>query len=638
MEHRLGQDFSRVRIHTGPAAEKSAREVDADAYTVGHHVVFGVPGLTPEAPDGHGLLAHELAHVVQQSARPTGTPVLQRKPRRSTGVHDVTISVRFVDDPGELGHRLVAAIARETGIPEAALFQPMFSDRLAENTYFTLATRRDGKVKPGERVRLDVHVSYDSQGSSPATMTIRPTQSAASAPPRSTPAATTRPDPVAGAALRQATDLLMQAYRRTIGSARLTLRYDGKVVQLTGWEVGRTVRQHEPGKLPLTESYVTARVTEWIQLLMLSGKPQEMVREVSLDNMLTLQRSAVRGLNEPAAPRPAPVRRMVSEGDEDVMAIVREIRGKEKLIADVGAKALHEADPFTLRNLPYLAAGILIPMAAGYAVMNFDTLTGMIQITRYSEFGEITEVELLSSSEMSATSADLGAVPRLPAARPEPIEIPSSIAPTEAPTLRTPGAAARSEPITAPRTPQAVEKDITTAIKSNVAGENPALNHVWEDRSLGTILEDLQVRRAELAKSGQGDLLPPLNDSFLDLGATDFVRQYGSPRLRAEFDALSRARPGSELYEEFSKFLSQGRMRTRRPDSVEIRLGVRDVSVRGEAEVTDVSMKVNAARVRVHEFKTQFNTEAVRTMLGPDGPAVRGYEVNTKLPRNIEYK
>lgn len=41
MGQRFGHDFSRVRVHTGAAAERSAREVNANAYTVGHNIVFG---------------------------------------------------------------------------------------------------------------------------------------------------------------------------------------------------------------------------------------------------------------------------------------------------------------------------------------------------------------------------------------------------------------------------------------------------------------------------------------------------------------------------------------------------------------------------------------------------------------------
>ncbi|MBL8499013.1 MAG: DUF4157 domain-containing protein [Nitrosomonas sp.] len=67
MELRFGYDFSQVRVHTGSAAEQSAREVNANAYTVGHNIVFGVGQFAPETQNGQRLIAHELTHVVQQS-------------------------------------------------------------------------------------------------------------------------------------------------------------------------------------------------------------------------------------------------------------------------------------------------------------------------------------------------------------------------------------------------------------------------------------------------------------------------------------------------------------------------------------------------------------------------------------------
>ncbi|WP_441237661.1 eCIS core domain-containing protein [Bradyrhizobium sp. 930_D9_N1_4] len=66
MERRFRSDFSRVRIHTGPAAAASARAIDATAYTSGESVVFGDSAFAPLTPRGRHLLAHELAHVVQQ--------------------------------------------------------------------------------------------------------------------------------------------------------------------------------------------------------------------------------------------------------------------------------------------------------------------------------------------------------------------------------------------------------------------------------------------------------------------------------------------------------------------------------------------------------------------------------------------
>jgi hypothetical protein len=60
-------DFSHVRVHTEPRAAESARTVHARAYTVGNHLVFGESAYRPATPAGRRLLAHELAHVVQQT-------------------------------------------------------------------------------------------------------------------------------------------------------------------------------------------------------------------------------------------------------------------------------------------------------------------------------------------------------------------------------------------------------------------------------------------------------------------------------------------------------------------------------------------------------------------------------------------
>jgi hypothetical protein len=66
MEPRFGCDFGRVRIHADARAAESARAVNALAYTVGRDVVFGSGQYAPQTGAGRRLLAHELAHVVQQ--------------------------------------------------------------------------------------------------------------------------------------------------------------------------------------------------------------------------------------------------------------------------------------------------------------------------------------------------------------------------------------------------------------------------------------------------------------------------------------------------------------------------------------------------------------------------------------------
>lgn len=65
---RFGRDFSQARVHTDAKAAKSARAVNALAYTVGQDVVFGAGRYTPCTTRGRRLLAHELTHTIQQGA------------------------------------------------------------------------------------------------------------------------------------------------------------------------------------------------------------------------------------------------------------------------------------------------------------------------------------------------------------------------------------------------------------------------------------------------------------------------------------------------------------------------------------------------------------------------------------------
>jgi hypothetical protein len=74
MEPRFGRDFGSVRVHTDGQAAASAQSVNALAYTVGQDIVFGGGHYAPTTRAGRHLLAHELAHTIQQrsaSARDT---------------------------------------------------------------------------------------------------------------------------------------------------------------------------------------------------------------------------------------------------------------------------------------------------------------------------------------------------------------------------------------------------------------------------------------------------------------------------------------------------------------------------------------------------------------------------------------
>lgn len=99
MEERIGRSFAHVRVHTDPEASAAARSVHAQAFTLGRDVYFGEGRYEPGTLSGRRLLAHELAHVAQQSGgvqrrllRKKGTPAKGKtaktskpKPKCDTG-------------------------------------------------------------------------------------------------------------------------------------------------------------------------------------------------------------------------------------------------------------------------------------------------------------------------------------------------------------------------------------------------------------------------------------------------------------------------------------------------------------------------------------------------------------------------
>lgn len=88
MEPRFGHDFSGVRVHTGPEADRSALSLGAQAYTLGRHLVFSNGRYAPHTGEGQRLLAHELTHFVQQQ-----TPGGPRTPQLKA------VATRFQDEP-----------------------------------------------------------------------------------------------------------------------------------------------------------------------------------------------------------------------------------------------------------------------------------------------------------------------------------------------------------------------------------------------------------------------------------------------------------------------------------------------------------------------------------------------------------
>jgi hypothetical protein len=103
MSGRFGADFGHVRVHTDAQAAESAAVVNARAYTVGSHIVFGDGQYCPGSGAGRRLLAHELAHTIQQGGgsnliqRDLATPSPEVTPQAQPDLTDAQIreAIRF---------------------------------------------------------------------------------------------------------------------------------------------------------------------------------------------------------------------------------------------------------------------------------------------------------------------------------------------------------------------------------------------------------------------------------------------------------------------------------------------------------------------------------------------------------------
>ena len=104
-EPRFGHDFGAVRVHCDATAGASADGLNARAYTVGRDIVFAPGTYRPWSAEGRRLLAHELAHVMQQEGQP---PLVQRQPAGS---------VQRADEPDE---PLEQALERQQWFDELA--------------------------------------------------------------------------------------------------------------------------------------------------------------------------------------------------------------------------------------------------------------------------------------------------------------------------------------------------------------------------------------------------------------------------------------------------------------------------------------------------------------------------------------
>lgn len=113
-ESHFQADLSDVHVHTSSEAAESARGLDALAYTVGRDIYFASGQYAPSSADGLRLLAHEVAHVVQQSAGLTSTIAAKTSSGIRIGAPDDPLEVEAERAAEEFSSGAKAAILTES--------------------------------------------------------------------------------------------------------------------------------------------------------------------------------------------------------------------------------------------------------------------------------------------------------------------------------------------------------------------------------------------------------------------------------------------------------------------------------------------------------------------------------------------
>jgi hypothetical protein len=183
MSSRFGRDFSHVQVHTDARASASAEALHAEAYTVGHQMVFRQGRYSPSTGSGRRLLAHELTHVVQQghaapAAQHSGPAIvhapsgaLQRtatpddEKQKSEAIESHRKQQKNVADLLDQGRKLTVDPARGL-LDNDNLFRNSIEMLDAGHVKMTIYTPvHDSMTRnPGERTYFDSRVDYPKIG------------------------------------------------------------------------------------------------------------------------------------------------------------------------------------------------------------------------------------------------------------------------------------------------------------------------------------------------------------------------------------------------------------------------------------------------------------------------------------------
>ena len=185
MERRFGYNFSQVRVHADARSAQTAKAVNARAFTVGKEVLFGAGQYQPRTQGGRTLLAHELAHVVQQNRNKSySTPVLkiqkvgaravQRRPADvvNNGYHSFYISAML---PGR-GTEVRVQFYQDPSNPRSATFAVWYEET---RTMHRVSFTPSGPIQPRilDERRGVVTFDLDNDVAADVVLTVRPNES-----------------------------------------------------------------------------------------------------------------------------------------------------------------------------------------------------------------------------------------------------------------------------------------------------------------------------------------------------------------------------------------------------------------------------------------------------------------------------
>jgi hypothetical protein len=168
-EPRFGHNFRNVRIHTDASAAELARAVRAKAFTFGQDIVFGAGEYTPETMVGQRLLAHELAHVTQQSSARHIKRQTEQRDEKDVLVNPSAVSISIPPGMSDLSPEDLASAGREeASVARCPLVATDWSthpesEAIAEHPYLTGMSREElgAHLKEGQPLEASVRTSME---------------------------------------------------------------------------------------------------------------------------------------------------------------------------------------------------------------------------------------------------------------------------------------------------------------------------------------------------------------------------------------------------------------------------------------------------------------------------------------------